>query len=139
MEQKQLTIVVALVTNERGEVLLAKRHQPDIPEIHNKWEFPGGGIEFGETPEQALLRETKEETGLDVKIVRLLPKVYSNMWDWPEGKKQVLILAYECKAVDGQLDSSDEEIAELKYFMANEVPYQNSLPNTKEIIDLLKL
>jgi 8-oxo-dGTP diphosphatase len=137
MEQNQITIVVALITNVNREILLAKRHQPDNPQIHGKWEFPGGGIDFGEEPEQALLREVKEETGLDVKIKRLLPKIYSNLWNWPEGKRQVIILSYECKTISGELDSSDEEIGELKYFKPEDVDYQNSLPKTKELIDLL--
>lgn len=80
MSKNQFAIVVAVVVNQNGQILLAKRNQPNSPEIHGKWEFPGGGIEFGEEPEAALLRETKEETGLEVKITRLLPKIYTNLW-----------------------------------------------------------
>ncbi len=137
MQDKQITIAVGLIVNERGEILLAKRHQPENPQIHGKWEFPGGGIEIGEDPEAALLREIKEETGLEAKIVRLLPKVYSNLWDWPEEKLHVIILSYECGAVGGVLDSSDEEIGELRYFKIEDIDYANTLPKTKEIIDLL--
>ena len=138
MEQKQITIVVGLITNAKGEVLLAKRNQPENPQIHNKWEFPGGGIEFGETPEQTLLREMKEETGLEVEITRLLPKIYTNVWQTGESdENQVTIISYECKAVSGNLGSDDKEIGELKYFKPDEVDYQNSLPKVKEIIALL--
>jgi mutator protein MutT len=137
MEHKQITIAVALILNEDGELLLAKRHQPQTPQIHGKWEFPGGGIELGEDPEAALLREIKEETGLDAKIVRLLPKVYSNLWDWPGEKLHVIILSYECKAIGGKLDTSDEEVGELKYFKLEDIDYPNTLPKTKEIIALL--
>ena len=135
--QKQITIVVALVVNEKGEILLGKRNQPENSEIHGKWEFPGGGIEFGEQAEEALLREVKEETGLEVEVVRLLPKVFTNFWDWPAGKLHVVILSFECKAIGGQLESLEPEIGELKYFKPEDVDYKNSLPNTKEIIDLL--
>jgi len=138
MEEKQFTIVLGLIINEKGEILMPKRNQPELPEIHNKWEFPGGGIEFGETPEEALLREVKEETGLDVEIIRLLPKVYTNIWNWGEGRKQAILLSYECKAIGGSLGTTDPEIGELKYFKLDEVDYQNSLPKTKEIIDMLK-
>lgn len=137
VEKKQITIAVGLVINEQGEILLGKRQQPENPQIHGKWEFPGGGIELGEQPEEALLREVKEETGLDVKIIRLLPKTYSNLWDWPEEQVHVIILAYECKAIGGTLSNSDPEIGELKYFKIKEVDYENSLPKTKEILELL--
>ncbi len=140
MQQKQITIVVGLVTNDKGEVLLAKRNQPENPQIHNKWEFPGGGIEFGEEPEQALLREIKEETGLKVEIVKLLPKVYSNIWHKAESEEdQVIIISYECKAVAGSLETTDSEIGMLQYFLPNDIDYSNSLPKVKEIVELLNL
>lgn len=136
--QKQIIIAVALVVNDKGEILLAKRHQPEWPEIHGKWEFPGGGIDFGEEPESALLREVKEETGLEVKIIRLLPKAYQNVWDRDEKKIQVIILSYECRATGGKLGTADPEIGELKYVKLEDVDYPNCLPKMKEIIDLLK-
>lgn len=136
---KQITIVVGLVTTEDGKVLLGKRHQPETPEIHGKWEFPGGGIDYGETPEEALVRELREETGLEIEITRLLPKVFSNVWNWTKDAYQVIILSYECKAVGGKLEPHDEEISELQYFNPTDVDYKNALPKTKEIIDLLKL
>ena len=138
IEKKQIIIAVGLVINEAGEILLGRRNQPENPQIHGKWEFPGGGIEYGESPEDALVREMKEETGLDVEIVRLLPKIYSNVWQWQSGDYQVIIISYECKTIGGVLGTADEEMGELKYFKADEVDYQNSLPKTKEIIDLLK-
>ena len=50
------------IFNEKGEVLLQKRTDC------NKWGFPGGALELGETPQMAAKREVKEETGLDVKV-----------------------------------------------------------------------
>ncbi len=48
----------SFLANEFGQVLWAKRIG------HNAWQFPQGGIQFGETPEQALYRELREEVGL---------------------------------------------------------------------------
>ncbi len=138
MEQSQITIVVGMIVNEQGEILLARRNQPDFPEIHNKWEFPGGGIEFGEKPEQALLREMKEETGLDIKITRLLPKIYTNTWQKTDRTEQIIILSYECEQTGGTLGSKDTEIGELRFFKPDDINYAECLPKTKEIINLLK-
>lgn len=137
MGKKQIAVVLGLIINEKGEVLLPKRNQPELPLMHGKLEFPGGGIEFGEEPEAALIREVKEETGLIVKIVRLLPKVYSNVWDVEGGDKQVLLLSYECKIVGGELGTTDPEVGELKYFKLDEIDYSLCLPKTQEIINLL--
>ena len=54
------------IFNENGEVLLQKRADC------NKWGFPGGALELGETPEMATKREVKEETGLDVEVGKLI-------------------------------------------------------------------
>lgn len=137
MKQYQQVIVVGLIKNELGEILLGLRNQPERPNEHNKWEFPGGGIEFGETPEAALKREVKEEAGLDIRILRLLPKAVSNLWQHKGSKEQVIILAYECKILGGELKSSDAEVSELKFFKINEIDYSKCLPKTDEIISLI--
>ena len=53
---------------EDGNILLAKHHDLTIDKIY--WCLPGGGVEAGETPEQAVVRELKEETNLDIRVVR---------------------------------------------------------------------
>lgn len=133
----QHTIVVALIKNHKGEILLARRNQPDIKAEHNKWEFPGGGIEIGETPEQAIVREVKEETGLKIKIVRLLPKIYSHIWKGQS--RQILIISYLCKIIGGRLGNHHErEIAELKFIHPKNIgPYQ-TLPQIKPSIKEFK-
>jgi len=65
--------VYAVVRDSKGRILVMKRREPKI------WEFPGGGIEWGETPEEAVKREVLEETGLKIKGIKLLctsSKVY---------------------------------------------------------------
>jgi len=61
--------VGAVVWNDRGEVLLVRRANP--PRL-NEWSLPGGRVEFGETLRAALVREVREETGLEVEILGLI-------------------------------------------------------------------
>ncbi|HHE48144.1 MAG TPA: NUDIX domain-containing protein, partial [Candidatus Acetothermia bacterium] len=61
----RLVVAAALIERE-GKVLLAQRHQGD--EQGGLWEFPGGKVEFGETPAQALARELSEELGIQVEV-----------------------------------------------------------------------
>ncbi len=140
MESKQHTVVVALIRNEEGKILLARRNEPELKHAHNKWEFIGGGIDFGEDPETAIKREVKEEAGVDVEIVRLLPKVLSHIWNLENGQQQVLLLHFECKITGGILAPGlDEEIGELKYFSLEEIKTLDTLPLIYEGCLLLNL
>ena len=65
IDHKNLKIVVsiALINNE-NKILLSKR--PEKKHLSGFWEFPGGKVEDGETPEKALIREVKEELNIDI-------------------------------------------------------------------------
>ena len=59
---KSLNIAVGIIRNPQGEIYITRRAAD--AHMANKWEFPGGKIEDGETPEQAMLRELQEEVGI---------------------------------------------------------------------------
>lgn len=140
MEQKQVTIAVAVIRNEKGEILLARRNEPGLSEAHNKWEFVGGGIDFGESPEQALKREVKEEAGVEVDVIGLLPEVFSEVQNLDDGDKlHVIILSYECKITGGELKANlDQEVAELKFVPLYEVKNYDAFKNIYGAVKLLK-
>ena len=139
MAQKQITIVAALIKNARGEILIDRRNQPDIPEEHNKWEFVGGTIKFGESPEDALIREVKEESGLEIEIVRLLPGIVNQLWLNQEPQRQIIILTYECAVTGGELRPQTDEILELKFVDPKNIGDYDCLPNVKQTINLLAI
>ena len=137
--QEQITIVAALIRNKKGEVLLAKRNQPDIPEIDGMWEFAGGGIEFGEDPIKAIKREVYEELGVEVEVLRLLPKVFSDTQKLKGGKEvQVIIITYECKILSGTPGSGvDKETSEVKFIPLDQVKNYKTFRNIQATIALL--
>ena len=87
--------VVAAVVRREGRVMLCQRR----PEVHNglKWEFPGGKIEPGESPEAALARELSEELALRVEVGRVIDAVH---YAYPD--REVLVLFYDCRIAGGE-------------------------------------
>ena len=71
-----------------------------------KFSLPGGGIEHGETPEEAVVREVQEETGLIVEVDRLLGVFYRYKVE-PHDRPNVAFL-YHCQVTGGQVGPSDE-------------------------------
>ena len=70
-----LVTAVALIDRD-GRILLAQR--PEGKSLAGLWEFPGGKVEPGETPEAALIREMKEELGIDTKASCLAPLTFAS-------------------------------------------------------------
>ena len=69
MENIKFHITVKAIVIYHQKILILKRVRPSSDGL-GYWELPGGGLEYGETPHEALIRELKEETGLDIKIIK---------------------------------------------------------------------
>lgn len=89
-----ITVVTAAVVMDGGRVLLAQR-KADANEAL-KWEFPGGKLEPGETPEECLVREIKEELAMDIKVEDIY-EIVSHRY----GERSILLLAYLCRRKGG--------------------------------------
>lgn len=73
---KTILVVAAALVDSDGRVLIAQR--PEGKQLAGLWEFPGGKVEPGETPEIALIRELEEELGIMVKQACLAPFVFAS-------------------------------------------------------------
>lgn len=89
-------LVTAAVIEKEGKVLLAQREPKD--RLAGKWEFPGGKVEPGETPQDCLAREIREELGIEVQVGEFL---CSSRFDYDHAS--VEILAYRCSWLAGQI------------------------------------
>src|SRR5665213_1684209 len=97
------SIAGAVFSPDRTAVLLILRR--DVP----VWVLPGGGIDRGESPIEATIREILEETGLTVKMDRLIGSYY------PINKLAKKTLLYECSVISGQ-PSISNETKDVKFF-----------------------
>ena len=116
----QYTIgVFGIIFDEKGRVLLCHRRDFDL------WNLPGGTLENFESPLSGVLREVKEETGLEVEIVRPIG-VYS------KENRNDIVFAFECKIVSGQITLNDEA-DKIEYFEIDKLP-TNTVPKQVERI-----
>lgn len=92
MKRVAVTCAVIIVA---GELLACQR---DTDTDHPfEWEFPGGKIEHGETPEECIIREIKEELGVDVFVERMLEPIEHDY-----GFKKIRLIPFLCKLIAGK-------------------------------------
>ena len=102
MEKAYGLTIRSVIKNNEGEILVLRRHPKSKTNPH-KWELPGGKIEKGEFFDEALIREIKEETALDVKVGDFCEAVQD---DYPH-KRTVQLIMYS-KDITGEVKISDE-------------------------------
>ncbi len=136
---EQIPVVLGLIKNSHGKLLVQKRIDPTIPESDGKWEFVGGKIEWSETPSEAVVREVREETGLIVEVVSMLPKLFIDYWKRKDGSEfKVILLPFVCKIIGGALHSiiTDPKISEYRYIASEEISTLDWLKVDQEIAHL---
>ena len=108
-----LTVDGVLIENE--EILLIRRGREPFK---GRWALPGGFVEYGETTESAILREVREETGLETEIIRLLG-VYSDPDRDPRG--HTVSVVYMLRRKGGNLKGGDDA-SEARLFSLDSLP-----------------
>jgi ADP-ribose pyrophosphatase YjhB (NUDIX family) len=107
----------ALVVDDRGRILLGRR----ATELwHDYWDTPGGFLEEGEDPEDALRRELREETGLDVEPVAFFGTTTDRYGDG-EDAPFTLNLYWIVRVLGGE-ERPDDDVSELRWFAPDELP-----------------
>lgn len=119
----------ALFSFDGGIVLVRRAIEPS----YGKWVFPGGFVDRGETLEGATIREVKEESGLDVRVTRIL-----NTYSYPGNP---VILAVFLGEVTGGSLHTDDECLDIRAFPPAEIPWDDlAFPSTRAALqDFLKL
>jgi 8-oxo-dGTP diphosphatase len=97
-----LFVAAAALVDEKGRILVQKR--PKGKPMAGLWEFPGGKVESGETPELALIRELREELNISVEPQDIEPLAFASE---PLAEKHLILLLYICRRWTGQVESPE--------------------------------
>jgi 8-oxo-dGTP diphosphatase len=124
-----LTVDIIMKRKDNSLILIRRKKEP----FKEHWALPGGFLEYGETAEHAAIREMKEETGLDIEIIKLVG-VYSDPSRDPRG--HVISIAFLAKEIGGDLIASDDAKA-VKVFKITEIPKNLAFDHSKIIKDAL--
>lgn len=117
-------VAAGTVTLQEGRIVLIKRA---LTPGYGKWVIPGGFVDRGETLEGAAIRETLEETGLQVRLTSLL-----NVYSYPGNT--VIVVVYCAEAMGGILAPSDEAL-EIGLFSYEDLPWSElAFPSTRDAL-----
>jgi 8-oxo-dGTP diphosphatase len=125
-----MIVVAAALVDGDGRVLLQQRAPGRS--MAGLWEFPGGKLEGGELPEAALVRELREELGIETESACLAPAAFASA---PVGERHMLLLLYICRKWSG--DPRPLDASALKWLRPNQMFGLAMPPADSPLIGLL--
>jgi 8-oxo-dGTP diphosphatase len=125
----------AIISVQSNKILLIKRRT--VP-FRGYWALPGGRVDPGETVEQTIVREVKEETGLDVAVICKIGEYHEQgVQDGVE--YDYYPACFLVKTVGGEIKKQESEIEEIKLFSLNEIPEALAFEHASMIKDYVTL
>ena len=126
--------VRAVIFNEKDEILLVKE------KADGRWALPGGWADVGFTPSEVIIKETKEETGFDVRVVQLLAVLDKRCYKHPASPFYIYKLCFLCEITGGN-DEITFDILDKGFFALNQLPplsVDRILPEQITLLDRLR-
>jgi len=130
---KHIVVPVGIIIKE-GKILISKRNDPHNPRFHEKWELPGGSMEYGEKLEENVTREILEETGCEVEVVKQLNKIQVVASAGRDFSYQVYLIPFVCKFISNKGGINDTEVVETKFVELDELQDYEFIEKNKQFL-----
>ena len=127
-QSEQVRAVAAIIHDDEGRIFATQR---GYGEWKDWWEFPGGKIEAGETPEEALKREIREELSTEISVDEFL---YTVDYDYPQF--HLTMHCYLCSLMTDSLHLNEHEAA--KWLTKDELGNVKWLPADVKVVEVIK-
>ena len=121
-------VTCAIIVEDKR--VLATRRSPWMPHAL-KWEFPGGKVKEGETPEYCIRREIREELGIEIRVEQLLPSVTHHYEAW-----SIRLIPFICHILEGIISLSEHQ--EYRWIPCIELDELDWLEADVEVVRMLK-
>jgi 8-oxo-dGTP diphosphatase len=117
LSQQKPIVVVAAIIRDQKRILISKRSAASRFGA-NQWEFPGGKLEFAESPEDCLKREIREELNLEIEVESFFDLV-SHVYRDEQSALHVVLLSYFARVIGGELQM--KEVADARWIEPGEL------------------
>jgi 8-oxo-dGTP diphosphatase len=125
-----INVTAAVIENQEGKILITQRSKED--KLSLKWEFPGGKIEDGETAEECMKREIREELNLDIEVVGYLGSCV-----YKYDSVEICLIAYKARALTDDLRLNVHNAA--RWVTADELKYYDFAPADIKLLEVIQL
>lgn len=122
---RKIEIAGAVLLDKQGEILLMHRNTETL----KQWELPGGKLEEGESPEQAAIRELKEELDVDIQVER-----YLGFREFEDAGRTLKYHWFKCAIKNGTPRPVEEKFDSIKYFSFDELAENKELSSNMKVL-----
>lgn len=129
IETVKVEVVSGVVVKQDGKYLLLQEKQP---KAYGLWNFPAGRVDVGESIQETAIRETREESGYEVELIKEI-KIYHSF------STDVVKHVFEAKIIGGELNFPEDEMLDAKWFTFNEIKLMKDKLRSEWVIDAIEI